>query len=171
MNNTFERLWAKVLVGGAVAFCAVTHGHAQNMQFGGTVSQPNFCSVVVENDGEIVQNTLATEMSSEFSGGVSGSVRVFSWWRYNLRATPLGYWLSSPIPSNAETDFTAFFSGAPVTGGFLGRVSFPRREGSNAYQLPIGPSWTRLTIDLEARHQTSGFPAGSYETQVVVTCD
>lgn len=155
-------------VGFVSALVVMTTGSdAADVRFSGTVSAPNACAIIVDRNGTLVQNSSGTVQSSRLTGGQSGLARVLSFWNYTISVDTPTFWDASPIVGDQDTTFQPYFSATPIIGG----ISFAQRQGSNGYTLPFGLTLTRVAIDLDATHQTSSFPTGSYRAEVVLRCE
>ena len=151
---------------------SVVPSSALDVPFSGEVDNPDFCLIEVIQPGTLTPNATDTQLSSYNDGGSAAQARVTSYWfNYQIRALHSQVWTTSPIPSNLETTFSTFYSGAArriFGGGSLG--SFPEISGSTAVTLPF-LSITDVEINLVADHNSGTFPGGDYTTNVTFLCD
>lgn len=156
---------ASICLAGGLAVLS-SQSHAQDIPFQGTVETPNFCTIFIRNNGTLAQNPDGSVLSSKLPGGQSAVADVRSFGNYQVTAQHSQFWNTSPIPSHAETTFEPTFSGVSLFNG----VNFSEQAGNVPVFLRFF-SFTRMTIDLVATHNTASFPVGDYTSQVSLICE
>ena len=67
-----------------------------NVYFGGDVTNNNACVVILRQNGTMMPNANATQLSSRLPGGQIGIADVYSIWRYYVTVDAPPYFPSSP---------------------------------------------------------------------------
>ena len=165
-----HRCWRQVPALAALAALALSADPSRAAQgdvpFQGSVTEPNACTIIVDQGGTMIPTADATQMSSSFAGGVPGIARIISF---------ANYWISVDAPASFDTappdgftgvTFAATYSGQSI---FRGRT-FTERPGSSLVRLRGGFSITQVTVNLTATKPDT-FPAGNYLAQATVRCE
>ncbi len=168
---TIERLKLTVT---AVCVAATVAGASANVAraapagvpFTGSVTYPNLCAIVVQQDGTMTASPDTTQMSSKFVGGVAGVADIYSFRNFFISVDTPTTFITFPTNGDAGVTFAVTYSGTDI---FRGRT-FAEQPGSNKVRLRGNYSVTRVTVNLAAT-KLGGFPAGDYSAYAVVRCE
>jgi hypothetical protein len=121
-----------------------------------------FCQIELQGEGQVRPSLDNMVLSSRNAGGRSAQAQVTatnSSWRINIDP-PAGF--SNAPAGGGNAAFATWFSGQ-------GATNFSMTPGSEPMRVRRGR--TQVTIDFEAQHQGTGFPAGDYAAELTLRCE
>jgi hypothetical protein len=122
-----------------------------------------FCEIVVQSNGVMAANVLATRLSSQGYGGepARADVTTNTGSFYASIDRPNGFSLA-PNGGNTDVVFTTSLSGT-------GKTNFADAPGDSRVKLKNG--LTKVEVNLEAAKQSGPFPAGHYRVELTLRCE
>lgn len=139
-----------------------------NINFGINIYQPNYCAIVVQNDGTLAADVSGHVLSSKEAGGVSGIATIYSLWSYDISVDAVPFFLAMPTGGDTGVTISSTFSGSAVNA--RGRT-FAERPGNQPVRLRRGYSITQVTVDMAATRVGTPYPAGDYTALSIVRCE
>ena len=149
-----------------VAFANTAYSAQADVPFTGSVTYPNLCAIVVQQDGTMTASPDATQLSSKLAGGVAGVADIYSFRNFWISVDTPSTFITFPPNGDTGVTFGVTYSGTDI---FRGR-NFAEQPGSNRVRLRGNYSITRVTVNLTAT-KPGGFPAGDYSAYTVVRCE
>ncbi len=156
-------------LGSAACLLAATSASAQDTGFDvepmlqAPAANKQFCQIIVNQNGSMVQNVGSTKLSSLINPAMPGLADVTtSNGSYYLSVDrPSGFSIAPPGGSD-DVEFSTQFTGHGVT-------NFALTPGDSRMKLKNG--LTNVEVHLEARKLRGSFKAGNYRATVILRCE
>ena len=161
--------WRIAAVGSAFWMLAAGAAFAQKADFGvdpalqAPAANKQFCQIIVNQNGSMVQNVGSTKLSSLINPGMAGLADVTtSNGSYYLSVDrPSGFSIA-PSGGNDDVEFSTQFTGH-------GATNFGLSPGDSRVKLKNG--LTNVEVHLEAKKLRGAFKAGNYRATVILRCE
>ncbi len=161
--------WRIAAFGSVACLLAATQASAQKADFGvapiiqAPAAEKQSCQIIVNQNGNMVQNVGATKLSSLINPGMPGLADVVTTngSYYVSVDRPSGFAIS-PSGGNDDVEFSTQFTGHGVT-------NFALTPGDSRVKLKRG--LTNVELHLEAKKLRGSFKAGNYRATVILRCE
>lgn len=161
--------WRIAAFGGAAFLLSATPASAQKADFGvdpiiqAPAANKQFCQIIVNQNGNMVQNVGSTKLSSLINPGTPGmaDVTTSNGSFYLSVDRPSGF-ANAPSGGSDDVEFSTQFTGHGVT-------NFGLSPGDSRVKLKNG--LTNVEVHLEAKKLRGAFKAGRYRATVILRCE
>ena len=128
-----------------------------------TEANPQFCQIVITQNGVLAANAGATKLTSQgYAGEAARAEITTSNGSYYASVDRPNGFSSSPNGGNADVVFATYISGS-------GKTGFADTPGDSRVKLKNG--LTKLEVNLEASKQKGAFASGHYRADITLRCE